>query len=258
MTDGTSDTGTNIEDPSEPSMEDILASIRQLIADDDSVLSSGEGPAPIENTEIDNGLGTDDIVASLTSEALILDNPLEDQFIEQEKDALSGLSVENDAGSNEDSLQIPEIEVVADDISLDDVLTNISDDFELQVPTEKPNILPSDDIMGDLMGDILGDNSSAVMDEKVDENILTSTVDDVLSDNSPADSFDTDIDEILADIVDNQGETDGIDLVDFDENSSDIESILSDMSGDLAASPEITAVTESLVEPEITLSLIHI
>ena len=106
--------------------------------------------------------------------------------------------------------------------------------------------------MGDLMGDILGDNGSPITDGKADENIVTSTVDDVLSDNSPADSFDTDIDEILADIVDNQGETDGIDLVDFDENSSDIESILFDMSGDLAASPEITAVTESLVEPEIT------
>lgn len=121
MTDATSDNNKSAVDPSEPSMEDILASIRQLIADD-----GGEG-SPLELDSVP--LGSEQAESSIVSddeaaEPLELTVALEDENDE----LLSGLI---DTDVTDFSMKgVPSIEITPAQIASEELL---SDDIELPV-----------------------------------------------------------------------------------------------------------------------------
>ena len=275
MTDGTSDTDTvNLtDDPSEPSMEDILASIRQLIADDDAV--SGEEAELIEGPDFEGEIGDGNHTAELvdivtdTSEApLELTNPLNDETPHGVEDVLSEFSFEVEE-SSADSLNIPGIEIASEDRPLDAMTDDISEGLELSVPAGDRDLdaLMSDNIVDDLMGNVFGDDDVAVSDAKVEAVDMADTMGEALNDDQPSDSFDAEMDGLLNDMIvvesDAIAAETEIDLlddvvgvednsiaaetaIDFDTDTSDIDSILSEIAGELEL-PSEDATPEAIV-----------
>ena len=252
MTDGTSDNGKLIDDPSEPSMEDILASIRQLIADDDETMSaSGDGlsasvnAAPVDmvesGVEVDSDL--DSLLSEFSDDTLELVTPLDEEISLEDSDILSEFSMD-EIPLTESSLQIPDIEVETGDLSLDDVLDEMSDGVELTVPDENPTELLSENLVDNLMGDMLSD--AGINDLEVNEAVLAPGDVVELDGDGSSKSFDSDIDHLFSDIIDSNDDGG----IDFDGDDADIDSILSEMSESLDIETEVVAEAETVVSSE--------
>ena len=258
MTDGTSDTDTvNVaDDPLEPSMEDILASIRQLIADDDSIDSSDDEPQLLETTDSEDiavatiaDSASNGFVSDVSEDTLDLVNPMDDNMPNEIEDILSDFSFE-DSSSTGNELDIPEIEIDTSDVSLDAMVNDASEMLELSVPgaDEDLNASLSDDLIGNLLEEVVGDSSPETHEVQIDNAGIADTMLESSKDSLSSDGLDVDIDGLLDDMIDSQEvaentvtnsdmlgvdtlgvDTLGADTIDFDTDSSDIDSILSEI-----------------------------
>ncbi|MEP6343531.1 MAG: DUF2497 domain-containing protein [Maricaulaceae bacterium] len=286
MTDGTSDTDTvNVtDDPLEPSMEDILASIRQLIADDESINSSDDEPQLLETTDSEDvavaaitASSASGLVSNVSEDTLDLVNPMDADMPNEIDDILSSFSFE-DSNSSGRELEIPEIEIDTSDISLDTMASDASEILELSVPEadEDLNSLLSEDLIGNLMGEVVDDNNTDTHETQIsnedDVKIASAGIGDAMLDRSKdslsSEGLDIDIDELLdgmADFHEDEVLAESVvtgsdmfvantDTIDFDTDSSDINSILSEIAESLdVPSEEVNAepVSEDVSFSEI-------
>jgi len=146
MTDGTSENSKPTMDSSEPSMEDILASIRQLIAADDDMSGSGAAEAIPASGEAPLEL---DI-------PLVLDSPIEE--------------------SAEEALGIPDIEIEAADLTPDNPSSG-GIDIAVETVSDNSAVSDADDdmILNDLMGDIISEDGPENVPEISAENAFVET-----------------------------------------------------------------------------------
>lgn len=119
MSEQTPDTNNGISDGQDPSMEDILASIRKIIADDD-----GQSSDEVANSADDEAIDGD-VAQQAHAETLDLD-VITDEVPELDAD-IDALIGDMDAGTVE-TLDIPSIDVA----TLDDVL-------DLEIPMDEPD-----------------------------------------------------------------------------------------------------------------------
>ena len=125
MSEQTPDSTNGLADGAEPSMEDILASIRKIIADDEASYSASEMP------DVEDLMGIDNIVSDL-NEGLSSDSEIDSLL--SELDTLDSELTVGDNGSemlelthdNMVELDIPE-ETQSVDNELDDLLNSIED-----------------------------------------------------------------------------------------------------------------------------------
>ena len=125
MSEQTPDSTNGLADGAEPSMEDILASIRKIIADDEASDSASEMP------DVEDLMGIDNIVSDL-NEGLSSDSEIDSLL--SELDTLDSELTVGDNGSemlelthdNMVELEIPE-ETQSVDNELDDLLNSIED-----------------------------------------------------------------------------------------------------------------------------------
>lgn len=278
MTDSTSDKSETGIDTPEPSMEDILASIRQLIADDDAVdvAEEGHGDDAIATLAVPEGL-TNTLVAD--EEPLELVNAIMD---DADAKAISDMApleafVEPVMESDNAALEIPEIDIVdADDVMTssispaaideeidisvsalaNDMMTDtaLNEGDDLDVPdADSANISPAgeaggDSLMDDLMGDILGDGTTApggvdiASAQDVSDEVLNGFTEmEHTEGTAPTDiDFDNLLSKSDADIP-NISASDGLD---------DVDTLLDDLAGDMMSEPEDALVQEVTV-PDI-------
>ena len=172
MSEQTPDSTNGLADGAEPSMEDILASIRKIIADDEASDSASEMP------DVEDLMGIDNIVSDL-NEGLSSDSEIDSLL--SELDTLDSELTVGDNGSemlelthdNMVELEIPE-ETQSVDNELDDLLNSIEDISEPEsLETNQPEI--SEAVIETASFD------SAEVDEASDED-LSAMLDDMLND----------------------------------------------------------------------------
>ncbi|MEP1230453.1 MAG: DUF2497 domain-containing protein [Litorimonas sp.] len=149
-------------DASEPSMEDILASIRKIIADDDAPVD-----VPSDSVEIDNSMDDFGNVNDLVSAQ-------ETQLVE-DIPAVEGLSAVQDIGVENSDLQLE----AHDDASyeMQDAVTNTID---LEIPDAEPlvsEVLPDDiPLETDIIVDLDDTENLALESNVMDELLADSTL----------------------------------------------------------------------------------
>ena len=226
MADGTSDTNDPVMEVAEPSMEDILASIRQLIADDAVVPAAPE--AVVSDKPVLDGLSAD-----------ISDGPLE--LVNR---------LDNDAVENSDTAD----ELSADSIEafLEDPLNGFSDDDlvagddALDIPvldSELDAIVPD---MAEIPEVQLVDNIEAVA--QPEPNDLTEL--DIPSELDISSELDADLNSLISeepvpDALAQDMSTDDVELEDFD-----LDSLLDDMTAEPAEEGLSETPRADLVSPE--------
>ena len=194
MADGTSDTSDPAVESAEPSMEDILASIRQLIADDSVDATATVTPAVILDANTDEPL---ELVDSLDDS--LADSPLDDMLARLDDTTVAS----GDAAL--DIPDIPEIQLVDD---IEAAAEPLSDDLmDLDVPSDsKADIDINEAILeaapASLMADTLAPKSSETESLSVE-----SLLEDEASDGQVSDdefSIDSLLDDIAVQPVDDQ------------------------------------------------------
>ena len=194
MADGTSDTSDPAVESAEPSMEDILASIRQLIADDSVDATATVTPAVILDANTDEPL---ELVDSLDDS--LADSPLDDMLARLDDTTVAS----GDAAL--DIPDIPEIQLVDD---IEAAAEPLSDDLmDLDVPSDsKADIDINEAILeaapASLMADTLAPKSS-----ETESLSLESLLEDKASDGQVSDdefSIDSLLDDIAVQPVDDQ------------------------------------------------------
>jgi len=142
MTDGTSENSKPTMDSSEPSMEDILASIRQLIANDDDISGAGAAAETMDVNddaplELDVPLVLDSSLDEVIEESLAIPSiEIEAAELTPDSPSLGGLDIAVDAGAESDS-GITAKSAADDDMILNDLMGDIiSDETSVEVPVD--------------------------------------------------------------------------------------------------------------------------
>ena len=271
----------------EPSMEDILASIRKIISDDEPVaMESPEDVTPVDLVETSASAGLDDMMAGIhtNSKDLTSDAVLDRAGAKLESQADEGDSVDlniNDvlAGLDEDVLATDFEDVSLEDDALttlvstedlsdadDDILSFLDADIPLTeagaIETANADIAADDDLgMDNLLEDIL----MSPLDDEAGDAFDKESIKANLSAETATSAEDTDlalVKSLMADLAD---DPDGLETdEDLDallaipevEEGPDADDQLAASSVDLDVSTEVTSVSGeveaegSLVESE--------
>jgi hypothetical protein len=270
MTDGTSDNNKSSLDPSEPSMEDILASIRQLIADDDvpggAIISADE--VPLDTEELSAPEKTD--FASSDTAAFV--EPFELTNILDVAENIPAAAAAPIAASMTD-VPIPEIDIEAVPLTssgdLDDeidlpVQSLIDDimgvDVEASLEDVKPAAEADADIetaLNELISDVDrgSDESQGSVGAQQDQpNVAALDIEGLFetgeTDVPGIDAADIDVDnELMGDLLPAQGDDAAIEPS-IDDILNDLSNEL-DMSAPLETKAEVDVETETKTEIDV-------
>ncbi len=187
MSEGTSETNNRVDMAEEPSMEDILASIRKLIADDDE--SAPEGETGIDAHSVDTSTIADEPIDN--KEPLDLDNIL---FEEVTSESETGRDFDNMISEISDELSGKTGATSSQNSSNSDV---VETSFGAKVNVEDDEISSLlDNLLED--GGLLGADDVALTKDQDDE-VITDHSDDVLANTQATHDADSLFDDIISD-----------------------------------------------------------
>ncbi len=169
MSEQTTDTSNNISDGAEPSMEDILASIRKIIADDEGVAATVELQSELKTDTMSAGIvaNVDEIARSSP------DNHLEtldlDIIAEPSDSEIDALIADMDMIDAE-VVTAPVAKEIVEQAAEESIELEIPDETELEAPQALDDDITSDDELSALLDDMLNDADDEVaeLDELAD------------------------------------------------------------------------------------------
>jgi len=266
MSEQTPDTHNGVSDGQDPSMEDILASIRKIIAEDD--MPSAEKSAAAMTTELESTgdvaalVDTDILDLNIVEDVSALAPEMNEPNFTTDVDALIG---DMDPQGRTD-LEIPDLDVSAPvnealdyQGGSDDVLDLLIPDEENDSPSEtalelvsSETVVGADDEIDALLGDLVDPDkaSSDMLEIEPPEDDLSMLLDNMLEDSSSFTELEAPVaqETVIDPAADLLGEDDllaALDLSDSDESSDIIAGSELDVSG---ADPDMMLVKSLMAD----------